>query len=61
MVACAAAGADTSAAHAFDDILVGHIYHKHLVYAGAHFFERLCLRNGAGKAVKNEAALAILF
>ena len=59
VVACAALLADAAAAHALHDHAVLNLQFQHLVDADAHGLDGLCLRNGAGHAVQNEAVGAV--
>ena len=47
------------AAHALDDLVVGHVDLEHALDRHASLFHRLGLRNGARKAVEQITALAI--
>ena len=59
VVACAALFADAAAAHAVDDDIVSDRQLQHLVDADAHLLDGLCLCDGAGHTVQNEAVCTV--
>jgi len=59
VVACAALFADAAAAHAVDDDIVSDRQLQHLVDADAHLLDGLCLCDGAGHTVQDEAVCAV--
>ena len=59
MVGGAAGGADPAACHALHDLLVGDFDGDHSVEGDARLLQGLCLGNGAGHPVEDEAVLAV--
>ena len=57
MIGCSA-GANSASAHTLDDLLIGNLNVENYVHLHAHSIQRLCLRNGAGETVKDEAVAA---